>query len=94
MTRLVAKPSKSLLDFLDQSTSYQHLRLKNVRVLTDITINLNCSCNVSKKKSDKIMSESCGRTRFKVVVNNGGSDLIEVLESINNLHDDGASLFL
>lgn len=36
----------------------------------------------------------CGRTRFKVVVNNGRSDLIEILESINDLHDDGAALFL
>ena len=33
-------------------------------------------------------------TRFKVVVDNGRSDLIEVLEGVNNLHDDGAALFL
>lgn len=33
-------------------------------------------------------------TRFKVVVDNGRSDLIEVLEGINDLHDDGAALFL
>lgn len=33
-------------------------------------------------------------TRFKVVVDNGRSDLIEVLEGVNNLHDDGAAFFL
>lgn len=33
-------------------------------------------------------------TRFKVIVDNGRSDLIEVLEGIHNLHDDGAALFL
>lgn len=36
----------------------------------------------------------CRRTRFKVVVDNGRSDLIEVLEGVNDLHDDGAALFL
>lgn len=33
-------------------------------------------------------------TRFKVVVDNRRSDLIEVLEGVYNLHDDGAALFL
>lgn len=33
-------------------------------------------------------------TGFKVVVDNGRSDLIEVLEGVYNLHDDGAALFL
>lgn len=33
-------------------------------------------------------------TRFQVVVDNGRSDLVEVLEGVNYLHDDGASLFL
>lgn len=33
-------------------------------------------------------------TRFKVIVDNGRSDLIEVLEGVHNLHDDGAALFL
>lgn len=33
-------------------------------------------------------------TGLKVVVDNGRSDLIEVLEGVNNLHNDGAALFL
>lgn len=33
-------------------------------------------------------------TRFEVVVDNGRSDLIEVLEGVDNLHDDGAALLL
>lgn len=33
-------------------------------------------------------------TRFEVVVDNGRSDLIEVLQGVNNLHDDGAALLL
>lgn len=33
-------------------------------------------------------------TGFQVVVDNGRSDLVEVLEGVNDLHDDGASLFL
>lgn len=33
-------------------------------------------------------------TWFKVVVNNGRSDLIEVLQGVDNLHDDGAALLL
>lgn len=37
---------------------------------------------------------SVSRTRFKVIVDDGRSDLIEVLEGVNNLHDDGATLFL
>lgn len=33
-------------------------------------------------------------TRFQVVVDNGRSDLVEVLEGVNYLHDDGAAFFL
>lgn len=33
-------------------------------------------------------------TGFQVVVDNGRSDLVEVLEGVNDLHDDGASFFL
>lgn len=33
-------------------------------------------------------------TGLQVIVDNGRSDLIQVLEGINDLHDDGASFFL
>lgn len=33
-------------------------------------------------------------TGFKVVVDDGGSDLVEVLEGVDDLHYDGAALFL
>lgn len=35
-----------------------------------------------------------GPTWFKVVVDDGGSNLIEVLEGVDELHDDGAALLL
>lgn len=34
------------------------------------------------------------RTGFKVVVDDGRSDLVEVLEGVDDLHDDGAALLL
>ena len=45
----------------------------------------------SNPQSNTVM---CRRTRFKVIVDNGRSDLIEVLQGIDNLHNDGAALFL
>lgn len=35
-----------------------------------------------------------GPTRFEVVVDDGGFDFIEVAQRADNLHDDGACLFL
>lgn len=34
------------------------------------------------------------RTRLEVVVDDGRPDLVEVLEGVDNLHDDGAALLL
>lgn len=34
------------------------------------------------------------RTGFKVIVNDGWSDLVEVLEGVDYLHDNGTSLLL
>ena len=33
-------------------------------------------------------------TRFEVVVDDGGFDFVEVAQSADDLHDDGASFFL
>lgn len=46
-----------------------------------------CKATLKAEKSPRL-------TRFKVVVDNRRSDLVEVLQGVNNLHDDGAALFL
>lgn len=45
-------------------------------------------------RDSETSSWSAGRTGFKVVVDDGRSDLVEVLEGVDDLHDDGAALLL